>query len=100
MRKQWNCETYKLLGDIRKKQGQTKLAFENYFHAMEYEPHSYIKTELSRIFLEDLYKGSRRAGFFAKRTDATEFLDAWLGKYKSQKDLEKLWREYCNYLQI
>ena len=90
VRKQWNCETYKLLGDIRKKQGQTKLAFENYFHAMEYEPHSYIKTELSRIFLEDLYKGSRRARFFAKRTDAAEFLDAWLGKYKSQKDLEKL----------
>lgn len=32
--KQWQGETYKLLGDIRRKQGQTKEAFENYFKAL------------------------------------------------------------------
>ena len=50
--KQWQGETYKLLGDIRRKQGQTKEAFENYFKALENMQHPYLKTELSRIFLE------------------------------------------------
>lgn len=57
---------------------------------MDHEPHSYIKNELSRIFLEDLYDGSRRTGFFAKKADVTEFLDSWLDKYKSQEELQKL----------
>ena len=76
--KQWQGETYKLLGDIRRKQGQTKEAFENYFKALENMQHPYLKTELSRIFLEDLYKGSRRAAFFAKKADVSEFLSVWL----------------------
>ena len=88
--KQWQGETYKLLGDIRRKQGQTKEAFENYFKALENMQHPYLKTELSRIFLEDLYKGSRRAAFFAKKADASEFLSVWLDKYGSQEEIQKL----------
>ena len=81
---------YKLLGDIRKKQGRTREAFEDYFKALEQEQHSYIRNELSRIFLEDLYQGSQRTKFFAKKADVTEFLNSWLDKYKSQEDLQKL----------
>lgn len=88
--KEWQGEVYKLLGDIRKKQGRTREAFENYFFALDHEPHPYIKNELSRIFLEDLYDGSRRTGFFAKKADVTEFLNSWLDKYKSQEELQKL----------
>lgn len=88
--KQWQGETYKLLGDIRRKQGQTKEAFENYFKALENMQHPYLKTELSRIFLEDLYKGSRRAAFFAKKADVSEFLNVWLDKYGSQEEIQKL----------
>ena len=51
---------------------------------------SAIKNELSRIFLEDLYDGSRRTGFFAKKADVTEFLNSWLDKYKSQEELQEL----------
>lgn len=88
--KQWQGETYKLLGDIRRKQGQTKEAFENYFKSLENMQHPYLKTELSRIFLEDLYRGSKKASFFAKRTDASEFLSAWLDKYGSQEKIQEL----------
>ena len=88
--KEWQGEVYKLLGDIRKKQGRTREAFENYFFALDHEPHPYIKNELSRIFLEDLYDGSRRTGFFAKKADVTEFLNSWLDKYKSQEELQEL----------
>ena len=83
-------EAYKLFGDVRRKQGQTSEAFENYFRALECELPSYIRTELSRIILEDMYKGGRRAAFFARKTDAAEFLDAWLGKYKSQENIRKI----------
>lgn len=41
--KEWQGEVYKLLGDIRKKQGRTREAFENYFLALDHEPHPYIK---------------------------------------------------------
>ena len=88
--KEWQGEVYKLLGDIRKKQGRTREAFENYFMALDHEMHPYIKNELSRIFLEDLYDGSRRTRFFAKKADVTEFLNSWLEKYKSQEELQKL----------
>ena len=82
--------TYKLLGDVRRKQGQTRSAFENYFKALECALPSYIKMELSRIILEDMYKGSRRAAFFAKKADAAEFLNVWLDKYKSQENIRTI----------
>ena len=86
--KQWQGETWKLLGDIRRKQGQTKEAFENYFKALEHMQHPYLKTELAGIFLRDLYNGSKRSAFFAKKSDVSEFLDVWLDKYKSQENIQ------------
>ena len=80
--KQWQGETWKLLGDIRRKQGQTKEAFENYFKALEHMQHPYLKTEL--------YNGSKRSAFFAKKSDVSEFLDVWLDKYKSQENIQEL----------
>ncbi len=93
VQKEWLGETYKLLGDIRKKQGHTKEAFENYFKALENMQHPYLKTELARIFLKDLYSGSRRTMFFAKKADASEFLNGWLDKYKSQEKIQELLRK-------
>ena len=40
---------YKLVGDVRMKQGQTREAFANYKKALEYEMPSYVRTELYRI---------------------------------------------------
>ena len=88
--REWQGEVNKLLGDIRKKQGRTREAFEYYFKALDLVQHSYVKNEISRIFLEDLYNGSRRTAFFAKKADVTEFLGGWLDKYKSQEELQKL----------
>ena len=45
---------YKLVGDVRMKQGQTREAFANYRKALEYEMPSYVRTELYRIFINDL----------------------------------------------
>ena len=45
---------YKLVGDVRMKQGQTREAFANYKKALEYEMPSYVRTELYRIFINDL----------------------------------------------
>ena len=91
--KQWKGEAYKLLGDVRRKQGQTVQAFENYFKALEYVQQPYIKRELSRIFLEDMYEGSRRIRFFAKKADVSEFMNVWLDKYKGQKELQALLKQ-------
>ena len=66
------------------------IAFENYFKALEHMQHPYLKTELAGIFLRDLYNGSKRSAFFAKKSDVSEFLDVWLDKYKSQENIQEL----------
>ena len=84
------AEVYKLIGDVRIRQGRTKEAFENYRKALEYAKPSYVKTELVRIFLKDLSEGSKKAASYAKRTDAADFLNDWLDKYGSIGDIQKL----------
>ena len=60
-RKEKAC-AYKLVGDVRMKQGQTRGGFlQNYKKALEYEMPSYVRTELYRIFINDLNDGSRQA---------------------------------------
>lgn len=90
IRKDHLAEIYKLVGDARMKQGQTKAAFENYLKALEYAGHSYVRTELTRIILTDLSQGSKRACVYAKKADASAFLDNWLGKYGSLEEIDKL----------
>ena len=85
------AEVYKVLGDTRKKQGQTGQAFENYRKSVEYaSDHAYVKTELSRIFFNDLYEGDKKARTYAAKTDAAEYLNQWLDKYESPEALRKL----------
>lgn len=77
--KQWQGETWKLLGDIRRKQGQTKEAFENYFKALEHMQHPYLKTELAGIFLRDLYNGSKRSAFLQRNPMYRNFwMSGWI----------------------
>lgn len=91
LRKDKRAEVYKVLGDARRKQGQTAQAFENYRKAMECaSSRSYVKTELSRIFLTDFYEGDQKARIYAARTDASEYLDQWLGKYGSVEEIREL----------
>ena len=81
---------YKLVGDVRMKQGQTREAFANYKKALEYEMPSYVRTELYRIFINDLNDGSRQVKSFGKKTDITVVLDKWLDKYESIEDIKKI----------
>ena len=76
--------------DVRMKQGQTREAFANYRKALEYEMPSYVRTELYRIFINDLNDGSRQAKSFGKKTDITVVLDKWLDKYESIEDIKKI----------
>ena len=92
--KQFNKEekscVYKLVGDVRMKQGQTREAFANYKKALESQMPSYVKTELYRIFINDLNDGSRQAKSFAKKTDITVVLDNWLDKYGSIEEIKQI----------
>ena len=92
--KQFNKEekscVYKLVGDVRMKQGQTREAFVNYKKALKSQMPSYVKTELYRIFINDLNDGSRQAKSFAKKTDITVVLDNWLDKYGSIEEIKQI----------
>ena len=83
---------YKLVGDIRMKQGQSREAFINYKKALEYEMPSYVRTELYRIFINDLNDGSSRIRTFAKKADVMAVLDNWLDKYGNTEDIKKIVR--------
>lgn len=91
-RKEEKACVYKLVGDVRMKQGQTKEAFSNYKKALETEMPSYVKTELYRIFINDLNDGSTQAKSFAKKTDITVVLDNWLDKYDSIDEIKRIVR--------
>ena len=81
---------YKLMGDIRNKQGQTRSAFENYRSALDYVKPSYVKTELYRIIINDLKDGSRQAADSGKKSDIQAVLNGWLDKYGSLEDIQAL----------
>ena len=89
-RKEEKACVYKLVGDVRMKQGQTKEAFSNYKKALEHEMSSYLRTELYRIFINDLNDGSRQAKSFGKKADIMIVIDNWLGKYGSIDDIKKI----------
>lgn len=93
IKKEMKTEVYKLVGDVRMKQGQTRAAFENYLKALEYAKPSYVKTELARIIFSDLAQGSRRVAVYAKKSDAAPFMDSWLGKYGTLEDISRIVKE-------
>lgn len=85
------AEVLKLVGDVRRKQGRTEQAFKSYLEALKCAKNrSYVKTELSRIILTDLYRGGRKASTYAMGGDASEFLDSWLDKYGTLEDIREL----------
>ena len=90
IRKEKRAQVYKVIGDVRRKQGQTEAAFQNYLEALRQNGSGFVRTELSRIFLTDLYEGSKRAAVYAKAGDASEFLTQWLGKYGSIEEIQQL----------
>lgn len=93
IRKEKRAQVYKVIGDVRRKQGQTEAAFQNYLEALRQNGSGFVRTELSRIFLTDLYEGSKRAAVYAKAGDASEFLKQWLGKYGSIEEIQQLVKE-------
>ena len=93
IRKEKRAQVYKVIGDVRRKQGQTEAAFQNYLEALRQNGSGFVRTELSRIFLTDLYEGSKRAAVYAKAGDAPEFLNQWLGKYGSIEEIQQLVKE-------
>ena len=93
IRKDKSAQVYKVIGDARRKQGQTDQAFANYRMALQNAGHSYVHTELSRIYLEDLYENGRKTAIYAKAGDAAEYLDQWLGRYGSVEELQALVKE-------
>ena len=93
IRKEKRAQVYKVIGDVRRKQGQTEAAFQNYLEALRQNGNGFVRTELSRIFLTDLYEGSKRAAVYAKAGDASEFLNQWLVKYGSIEEIQQLVKE-------
>ena len=84
------AQVYKLVGDVRNKQGQTAQAFENYRKAMEYAGKSYVRKELSSLILQDLYMGSHKAVEYGASGKGEEYLEAWLSRYGTVQELKKL----------
>lgn len=103
IRKEKRAQVYKLIGDIKRKQGQTDAAFDNYKKAVDCGGKGYVNIELYRIFFADLLEGSKRAAAYAKVLDASEYLDRWLGRYGSTEELQLLVKELAGnsqYLKI
>lgn len=93
IRKEKRAQVYKVIGDVRRKQGQTEAAFQNYLEALRQNGSGFVRTELSRIFLTDMYEGSKRVAVYAKAGGASEFLNQWLGKYGSIEEIQQLVKE-------
>ena len=93
IRKDKRAQVYKVIGDIKRKEGQTGAAFENYMKAFGQNGNGFVRTELSRIFLTDLYEGSRKSSVYAKAGDASDFMDLWLKKYGSIEELQQFVKE-------
>ena len=93
IRKDKRAQVYKVIGDIKRKEGQTGAAFENYMKAFGLNGNGFVRTELSRIFLTDLYEGSRKSSIYAKAGDASDFMDLWLKKYGSIEELQQFVKE-------
>ena len=93
IRKDKRAQVYKVIGDIKRKEGQTRAAFENYMKAFGQNGTGFVRTELSRIFLTDLYEGSRKSSVYAKAGDASDFMDLWLKKYGSIEELQQFVKE-------
>lgn len=91
------AQALKILGDIRMKQGRSGEAFDFYLKAWKLAKGSWLREELSLIFLEDLYKNGRRISSYGRNADIRGLLSGLLDKYGSLSELlafvEQLWQE-------
>ena len=58
IRKEKRAQVYKLIGDIKRKQGQTDAAFDNYKKAVDCGGKGYVNIELYRIFSQIFWKAA------------------------------------------
>ena len=77
--------------------GCTAQAFACYRKALEGELPVGIRGELADVILEDLYKGGKKAAALARKKDAMEYLDHWLGKYENLETLQGLFIRTLNH---
>ncbi|MBR2765588.1 MAG: LicD family protein [Blautia sp.] len=82
----------KVLGDILLAQGKVTEAFGCYRLAMRELPQGTVREQLRRLILDDLVKGQAKLRVIAAKTDAGEYLDGWLDKYGSLKEIQSLVR--------
>lgn len=82
----------KLEGDILLRQGHTDEAFGRYREALEAPLPPFMRQSAAGAVISDWYYGARKAADFAKKGDAGEFLDHWLGKYGGIGELKALAR--------
>ena len=80
----------RLLGDILLKQGKTKEAFAAYKKAAGCLPEGPARRQLGRLVLEDLVKGQAKLRIIAPKTDVMDYLDGWLDKYGTIKEIRAM----------
>lgn len=81
------AQAFKILGDIRMKQGRSGEAFGFYFKSWELAKGSWLREELSLIFLTDLYENGRRISVYGKNADVRGLLSGLLDKYGTLEEL-------------
>ena len=73
-------------------QGKVTEAFGCYRLAMRELPQGTVREQLRRLILDDLVRGQAKLRVIAAKTDAGEYLDGWLDKYGSLKEIQSLVR--------
>lgn len=86
----------KLQGDIFFRQGRTDQAFEKYREALALSLPPQVRNRLQKTIMRDWYHGGRKLLVYARKTDASRYLDHWLGKYGSLEDIQHLAREFAS----
>lgn len=85
----------KLQGDILFRQGQTDQAFNKYREALTMSLPGPVREKLQKTIMRDWYHGGRKLAVYAAKTDASRYLDHWLGKYGSVEEIQQLAGEFA-----
>ena len=86
----------KLQGDIFFRQGHTDTAFGKYLEALTFALPLQVKEKLQKTIMRDWYHGGRKLSVYAGKTDASRYLDHWLGKYGTLEDIQRLAGEFAS----
>ena len=83
-------EAHKLLADVLLSKGEVHAAFARYREVLETLPEGDSKEAVCLTLAEDLMVGARRYGKYARRRDASAYLEGWIGKYGTLADIQRL----------